>query len=165
MVFANDLVICMLNMIIVLFPVVLSKTGNNTNNEDSTIFQIIWSSLRSEDKILGDLAGDGRFQGEGRDKQRLILSDRQRRAALVWQVSCSFNASATWRQNPACLSIKGILLKHRATLAWLDENVELNLALKFSYLVFVCFVSFLFVFPLPHSCCLIIFKARSYSVV
>lgn len=154
----------MLNMIIVLFSLVLCKTSNITNNEDSTILQIIWSSLRSEDRIIGDLAGDRRFQGEGRDKQRLILSDRQRRAALVWQVSCSFNASATWRQNPACLSIKGVLQKHRATLAWLDENVELNFALKFSYLFFFFFF---LCFP-RHTVvtkCLIIFKARSHSVV
>lgn len=76
--------------------------SNDTNEGD--VLEIIWGSRRCADETLRDLLGDGRFQGEGGDKQRLILSDRQRRAALVWRRPCSFNASDTWRQSPASLS-------------------------------------------------------------
>lgn len=111
--------------------------SNNTNEGD--VLEIIWGGWRCADEILRDLVGDGRFQGEGRDKQRLILSDRQRRAALVWQRSCSFNASDTWRQSPASLSITAETQRDTC-LTWLKRVVEFYSQIwVFGCLFFFCF--------------------------
>lgn len=121
----SSLLIWTFNVIIVIWKITLSTLhyffyGRGVNiksksTNDGSVLEVIWGSWRSADEPLWEQVGDGRFQGEGRDKQRLILSDRQRRAALVWQRSCSFNASHTWRQSPTSLSLH----KHRETLAWL----------------------------------------------
>lgn len=95
--------------------------SNNTN--EGNVLEIIWGRSRCAEEILRDLVGDGRFHGEGRDKQRLILSDRQRRAALVWQRSCSFNASGTWRHSPASLYITAETQRDTC-LTWLKRVIE-----------------------------------------
>lgn len=95
----------------------------------------------------GDLSFLKSAVNRSRDKQRLILSDRQRWAAPMLQL-CSFTtASSTWRQKPSQPLHKGFYKNTGRHLLSLSERNCQNLCRMRGY-----FAHFIFSPPLSHCC-------------
>lgn len=109
-------------LIIILLVIVIMNHIYKTSRGEDVKWVEVWEGDAGAPSVLRHPADCGSPRSGGTDKQRLILPDRQRRTAPVWQVSWSFtNASATWRQNSPCLSIKAICLNTDRHLLSLSE--------------------------------------------
>lgn len=121
--------------IIVIIVVQIIMTG-----ETDATWRAYWCSK-------GDLSFLRSAVNRSRDKQRLILSDRQRWAASALQF-CSFSTtSSTWRQKASRPLHKGFYWNTGRHLFSLSERNSQNLCRMRGY-----FAHFIFSSPLSHCC-------------